>query len=246
MRITYYREISLVFLIALKSVYATGQEPGDNKAYTWFDNIIGLENTGLFNGVEYLEKHLTINEKQKYLFSNQYLSGTITYDGQPYYTIDMKYNVYDDLLLVKLKSRDGETAFQLHKDLIAGFVLEGHGFINIRNKEAEQAGIYGFYEILADEPDIQLLKKHTKKQKKKLDKQTTYYEFENDDPVFVVAVNSQYFSIRNHRSLIRIFPEHKEEIRKYFRTQKGLRRSGPESFLINLIPVLQTFVSNDF
>lgn len=206
-------------------------------AYNWFDGIVGIENTDLFNGVEYIEQHVMINEKQKYFRSVLFLPGSVVYDGQRYFDVEMKYNVYDDLLLLK---GIGEKPMQLHKDLVTEFSLEGHSFINI---QADGSDVEGFYELLLEEEQLRLLKKHTKKPQKFLDKSFTYYEFHDDTSRYAVYYREDYFPVNNRRQVLRAFPDHSGEIRRFYRRNQSLAKSKPDAFMTGLFKELSRLSS---
>ena len=221
---------------------ATAQEQTPSEI---FDKIIALENTDLASGTEYIELHIIRNNLHKYLESDRFVPGQIVYDGQSFKDIPMKYNIYDDLLLVNLINSGGETTIKLHKELVERFNLHGHTFINLRSPEEEQESeTGGFYEILLDTPSGLLLKKHVKKILKHLDKNFTYYEFEPDDPKYVFFKDNTYYPFDSRRDLFKVFPDKEKMIRKYYRSNRSLARSNREQFLIQLFRNLQDSTSN--
>src|SRR5690606_1725724 len=166
--------ISLCLITCTLSSPVLAQEIRDSKlAYNWFDQVVGIENTGLFNGIEYIEQHVTINDRQKFLGSIYFTAGNLVYNGMPYYDVEMKYNVYDDLLLLR---GTGSQPVQVHKSRVEKFSINGLDFINIRVDST--ASVHGFYEIMLQDQDHLLLKQHKKKLKKFLDRSFTYFEFE--------------------------------------------------------------------
>src|SRR5690606_27783859 len=112
-----------------------------------FDKIVALENTDLASGTEYIELHIIRNNKHKYLVTEKFVSGDVSYDGQVFRNIPMKYNVYDDLLLINLINSGGETTLQLHKEKIEGFSLHGQNFMNLQLPEDQESEIDGFHEL---------------------------------------------------------------------------------------------------
>lgn len=69
----------------------------------------------------------------------------------------MKYNVYDDLLLLR---GTGSQPLQVHKSRVEKFSINGLDFINIRVDST--ASVHGFYEIMLQDQDHLLLKQHKK------------------------------------------------------------------------------------
>lgn len=222
---------SIFFLSALFiQLSVVAQEVQDNVVpYKWFDGVIGVENTNLLNGIEYIEQHVTINEHQKFLGSIYFTPGWLVYDGQPYYDLDMKYNVYDDLLLLR---GTGSKALQLHKSRVQEFSLDGHDFVNINADTT--AAVKGFYEVMLETEVLSLLKKHTKNRKKYLDRSFTYFEFHEDTPRYAIEHQGQYRPMNSRREVIRAFPDHAREIRQFYRERRSQARSNPDLFMIDL------------
>lgn len=227
----------LILLLNLAGSVTYAQAHAERETYLWFDKVTGLENTDLFNGKEYLEQHVIRNGKHKYLISAVYAPGYIQYEGQPYFDIPLRYNVYDDLLLVKIQNREGEVSFELHKSRIERFQIRDHFFIHIGGEEGGNEA-QGFYEILLEEPGLSLLKKHRKKQKKFLDRNYTYYEFETDEPEYLYKVEGNYNKVGSRRSLFADFPDSRRKIREYYGANKSLLDQDRDRFYIRLFQEL--------
>lgn len=196
-----------------------------------FDQIVRIENTGLANGEEYIEPHIIRDDQHKYFLSSSFLKGQVTYDEQLYYPVLLKYNIFDDVLLVFLNTSDGNSTIKLHKNKITSFRIDEHNFINVK----EDNDLKGFYEILLDSKESLLLKKHFKKIHKELDDNFTYYRFEEDEPAYVLNHNSLYYSVSSRRDFLKIFPEKEKEIKNFFRRNKSLRKNSPDEFMIRLL-----------
>lgn len=235
------RIFSVVILFLLIDHQVTfAQEARDSiTAYTWFDGVVGQENTNLFNGIEYIEQHATVNDRQKFLGSVLFLPGNVVYGNEPYFNIELKYNVYDDLLLVK--NLRGE-AIELHKKRIKQFEIAGNSFVNVR--DTLQGNASGFYEVLLNTPQIELLKKHRKKQRKFLDRAFTYYEFTDDTPQYVIFREGNYFPANTRREVIRVFPEKAAQLRDLYRTHRNLANQDKDQFMLQLLRSLNVSTPN--
>lgn len=224
----------LLFLLFGPLLMAQEQKPSEI-----FDELIALENTDLASGTEYIEQHIIRNNMHKYFRADVFEPGKITYEGQAYLEIPLKYNVYDDLLIIRLPHSGGETIIELHKENIQAFSLYGHHFRNFRAPEGEDSEIGGFYEVLFESSSGLLLKKHLKKISKHLDKNFTYFEFERNDPEYLFFQNNTYYSFDSRRDLFRIFPDSKKLIRRYYRSNRSLSKTDHDQFLIRLFKILQ-------
>lgn len=224
----------LIFLFFGSVLTAQNQE-----ASRLFDELVALENTDLASGTEYIELHIIRNNRHKYFQADKFATGQVSYEGQVFTDIPMKYNIYDDLLLINLVNSGGETTIQLHKEKIESFRLYGHDFINLQLPEDQESEIEGFYEVLYETPSGLLLKKHVQKILKHLDRNFTYYEFEPDDPEYVFFQDTVYTPFDSRRDLTKLFPEREKEIRQFYRSHRSLSRSDHDQFLINLFKNIQ-------
>ncbi|MDX1542415.1 MAG: hypothetical protein R3214_00605 [Christiangramia sp.] len=217
-----------LILAVILPVYLVGQ---NNSIYETFDEIIGLENTVLYNGLESLDLQKTINEKNKFLFTSpNYNSGNIVYNRQFFPDILLKFNVVDDRVLVQIPINDQYSVFELITEKIETFSLNGHYFQKL-NDSQEGLVLYGFYEQIFESSELSLFKKYRKKYKKRLDRSYVYYEYTPDDPEYYLKLNGKYHSVNSKMDVIDIFPEIKKEIRQTYRAEKDLRKNDLDSFM---------------
>lgn len=228
------RIILLLGLSCTQHIY--GQSSGEEQFHILFDSIMGAENSGLFNGVGYLEKHRTINENHKFFLTQDFTRGRLDYFGQPYYDVELKYNIFEELLLAKLSHSGGETILQLINEKVERFSIGTNDFINIRDRNTQN--ISGFYELLYDNGRFQLLKKHARQLSEKRDKSFVYYEFKERQQDYLLRVDNNFQEIDSWRDLARLFPEQRRAIRAYSRSNSGLRKSNRDTFMANLLQVI--------
>lgn len=234
----------LLFILLCPTVFTclNAQSNTEKELYNHFDAVIGIENTGLYNGVAYNEFHKVDREQHKFLFSNEMHEGEITYDGQTYYDIPLKYNIYDDVVLVKLQHNLLTHTFQLITEKIEGFKINNSEFIRI-NKQNEKKEIGGIYEVLwsNENHSLALLKKHRLKENVKLDRgEVSVYTYKKDDSEFVLKQAGELFSVKSRDDFQELFPKYKKDISQFYKDGRSLRRSNPEKFLTNLMSFLIT------
>lgn len=235
--------LGVIFLL-LWHIAAVAQT-ADNKAATYllFDNLVGPENTGIFQGVEYIEQHRIINDKHKFFGSYDFIPGTVIYDGQPYYDINLKYNIFEDLVIVQLMNSRGENSFQLYDNKLDGFNINGQEFVNLKSNP-EDPSVGGIFELLFEEEGTLVLKKHKMKEKTLLDRHFLHHEFEPAEPRYFFRKGGKYYKISS-RSMADVFPEQKQEIRKFFRSNRKLLRNQPDEFMLRLFQSLPATAYKD-
>ncbi|WP_417886283.1 hypothetical protein, partial [Zunongwangia sp.] len=85
--------VLITFFYSRNSIYS--QEKIDSIYQSYYKEV-GLENTALFYGKEYLDKEATINDNNKFLKkSNDFSNGDIIYRNHLFKNILLKYNVVD-------------------------------------------------------------------------------------------------------------------------------------------------------
>lgn len=240
--VSFGRSLLLLATLSLlfNSNYTNAQE--EKGYYNWFDAITGIENTGLFNGVEYIENYRTINNKHPFLDSPDFLQGTLTYSGQTYYNQALKYHVYDDLLVIKLENRGKTAIFQLISDKVDRFSLNGRSFVHV--KDASEELLSGFFEIQNEKNEKVLLKKHRRKKKSRLDKTSTYYEFSKEDGYYLLKSNDVFYSFNSKKELHELFPEAKKEINSFYNEKRALQKKDREAFVNSIFLKLSSIPIN--
>lgn len=234
MRISFF-SVSLLLILFLTSSTNYGQEQAE--LFTWFDSRVGIENSSLLNGTAYIDRHRTINSKNK-LFGNSTGSGSVLYDGQWYPDLQMRYNIFDDLLIVQMETGKGLKIVQLVREKVERFTLNNREFINIL-KEDSPVKIKGIHEILLEQGPFLLLKKHALSIFEKRDRQVSYFEFEPIEGHYAFAYKDKVYLVVSRNDLEKIFPQYKDELQSYFRNNQNLRRSHPDNFYINLFRELE-------
>ncbi len=227
------------FIILLIPCIVLGQSKQEEVAYyNWFDTVIGHENAGLYDGYQYVDTDVGRIKDNKHAFftTDKVLIGSILYNDQPYYNVSMKYNLETDKVLVTSNENSSWTfILQLPSDKIKEFTIGDHRFMN-RNVPISGTTVgSGFYEVLVENPDFLLLKKHKKFRRKNL-KNTQgklYYKFLEKNK-YVLFANEQYIDIKTKRDIIKVYPKLKKEIKQFFGDYYRLKKQQPDTFMQKL------------
>jgi hypothetical protein len=101
----------------------------------WFDNIIGIENSGIINGTEYRIEFL--GAKTNPFFISEASEGLIRYNNQEFYA-PLLYDIFKDEVIVKHLSSAGRAwLVQLDKRVVQEFTIQGHLFRNFNGMYRE-------------------------------------------------------------------------------------------------------------
>nr|WP_299173595.1 hypothetical protein [uncultured Allomuricauda sp.] len=228
----------LYFFISLSNVFfAFGQTSTNNDVtYQWFDQIVGIENTALVNGIEYEEEHRAINDKTKFFKSKDFLNGTVTYKNQSYFGLQLKYDLYESNVLVRLPNRIGGTTLKLIKDEVQDFTIDGHSFSAIADKDG--ASFSGFYERLFKGEYLGLYTKYKKNAVERTDKKSLYYEFIEGESEHLIQYRTKFYRIESKKDLVELFPEFKSEITAHYKRNKTKKKRRAGFFMSSLVNLI--------
>ncbi len=230
---------SVTFILWLLPYIFFGQvEQENSKYYGWFDQVIGPENTGLYNGKQYVDLYINriVDNKHAYFYSNEPVSGSVTYDGQTYYNVNMRYNLETDQLLIHLKPGSVASILQLIYDRINRFTINDFRFVKVKSSYEDGSGINGFHMVLVENANFLLLKRHTKSKArgtKQIVGDRLQYEFISKTK-YVLYNNSMYSDIESKADIIENFPWIKNEIKQFYKTYKPLLKRNPDTFMQRL------------
>ncbi|MEO9891573.1 hypothetical protein [Aurantibacter sp.] len=201
-----------LFQIVPKQIIA--QESDKEQAlYSFFDSITTIENSEIHSGLIYKEKHRTKSRKSKFFPEPNFVTGSVVFNNQPYYNLQIKYNVYDDELLLQVKKKYGGDILQVHKLNVNNFKLNNHSFLKIENKKLGA----GYYEVISIKNKLKLLLKRKKSIHEILDKKLVFYEFEDAKNEYYLSYKNNLYSIEKYTDFTSVFPDLETELTKHYK-----------------------------
>ncbi|MGB6150659.1 MAG: hypothetical protein WBG48_01600 [Pricia sp.] len=224
-------KLFLVPLVVLTNLDISYAQSEHKPLYQWFDQQMGTANKGIYNGYNYTEKYRTINKKHKFFRSETFLPGMVHFEGQPYYDLELKYDLYEDNLLLNSKSAPG-TTIALKSSQINHFFITGQEFVRLTENNTKGLEATGFYQVLLETDILKLFKKNSKNIVKKVRKELVYYEFK-DDNEYLLFYDGKYYPANRRKDLLRLFPKAKQDIGSYFKNRG--RTSPSDTQLVALI-----------
>lgn len=217
------------------------QDTSQSTYFNWFDKLVRSENSGIYDGIAYEETYRTINDKAKFFKSLDYMNGSVLYASQPYFNLEMKYDVFEDDVLIKLEDRLGGKTIKLFKDKVEKFNIDGHQFVRIENNET--LNISGFYEIVLERGQFTLFLKHIKKEFARTDRAFTYHEFIDQKGHTLLEYQGKFHEFETKKEIVTVFPEFKKEINKFYSLARRLEKSDPNEFIKALATRLDNLLS---
>lgn len=235
--------LQLVLFVLCNTLFFTTSNAQNNEGqiefYSFFDKATGIENSDLHYGEIYQEKHRVKSKKTKFFPEPDFVLGSVVFNLLPYFDIPLKYNIYDDALLMQTDKQFGGSILQLYKKQVNSFKIGDHFFIKIYSTEITN----GFYEVALESPIFSLLKKHRKSLRQLLGEKLVFYEFEDEVKDYFLWYQKTYHSIKKISDLISIFSKYETELRSFDEKQDS--SLALEDRLESLAEYLDTLLSSE-
>ncbi|MEM0518740.1 hypothetical protein [Aequorivita flava] len=232
MKITSY----LFAFLLLLSFFSTAQNNLDHSVYKSYDALVGLGNTGLYNGTEFTDLFLNTNGTYRYFNGFDYTKGSLTYNGQFYVAVFLKYDLLEDNLLTR--SNDNLSVFnvKLIPEFVTSFSIYNRNFVRLTNTNLNVSG-NGYFEVAVLGNELELYIKHTKKKKDKALNNGIQYRFSEAD-YYVLKTEGKYSIINAPKDLRKLLPQKEDAIKMYYKSYKKHYKSNPNDFMVNLVKYL--------
>jgi hypothetical protein len=230
--------ISLSIFLCLGLVsYAQSVSVMNNIVHHVYDGLVSSENTGLYNGPEFKDQFLdSWDNSHMYLDSSVFMNGTLVYNNQLYTGVPLKYDIYEDNVIIR--SNDHLSSFQveLTTENISGFTVHNRDFTKLTGTGSELEG-NGFFEVAILGKGASLYIKHVKKRKRETIDNILQYSFLKDNH-YVFLYNDAYHIIYDLKDFKQVLPDTYKQIRDFKKQNKRLYKTNPDSFMIALVKYL--------
>ncbi|WP_148229705.1 hypothetical protein [Cellulophaga algicola] len=198
--------------------------------YDAYDSILGKENLKLYQGPLFIDEYAVNNEKHRFFESSDLALGNVTYDGNVFYNQKIKYDLFEDKLILNPKNSSESLLIELIKNNVDSFTYKKKVFKIFKN--TEHSLTVGYLEVLSKKSNIQLLKKHFKSNQGKTNK-NIYYEFKLKNKFYIFYQNS-LIPFNTKQEVISIYPDRKIFIKQFFQANNTLKKNYKELFIYNL------------
>jgi len=189
----------------------------------------------LLNGRIWRNEYSKVTGDQFFLTST-YLKGSVIYDGRRFDNLDLKYDIHNDELLLRIESYP---VISMNKEMVDSFSLnfENRNY-NIINAGTDTSGVLsGYVNVLYDGPSS-LYVKYTKKIQP-LAVDGKYDLFFQEHHVYL-RKGSDIVPVEGKRKLLNLLEDKKEEVRDWLKSYRiKLRQKDPGTY----IPVLEFYDS---
>lgn len=203
--------------------------PGVQYALALYDSAT-VESQHLYNGQQYYIYDSKSDEHQFYL-SEQWMPGTVVYDGQLFRSVPMLYDIVKDEVAVKYVQSFGNVALQSQK--VHSFSLADHTFVRLIAGQPEAGGLRtGFYDVLYD-GTTKLLARRKKDRLQQITDTRIVIEFPEKD-AFYIFKNGEYNPVHSKSSILFLLEDQKKPLKKYTRQHRLSFRENREAAITAL------------
>ncbi|HPE57348.1 MAG TPA: hypothetical protein PK904_13155 [Bacteroidales bacterium] len=209
------KSISLVYLFFLPFSNILAQD-GDAQRILSESNLLYGSNDFIERGFVYIPDHPKANGNPYYLNAD-WNKATITFIGDEYEILFIKYNIVDETVILQKGESDTyvKQPVILNSSQIDQFQLAGQVFTNL-NHVMSEANIQGFGEILYA-GQFHFIRKYSKTFMNQYNKTNPNGLYSKLNTNYFIIKNDQAIRIYNKSSLINAFPGIQKQLKKKLR-----------------------------
>lgn len=231
-------KVLLLFFLNLITTTLIYSRSNDNRLAAGTDRIFRdtvPDNQVLFNGKLWINLYYMVKENQ-FLFSKDFLPANVTIKGQTFTNIKVRYDIYNDEILMPL---DSGRILQINKEMVDSFSMsfQNKTYHFIRTPKDSLSSPGGYANIIYKGKSVLEVKYI-----KKIDRPKTEGEEDNFyqlSRVYFVK-DGLFYQVKNKKELFSVLDGYKKQIRDYMKKNKiRVSRNTPESF----IPVIRYYDS---
>lgn len=229
----YLRSTVVIIIICL----FTSNVKSQTNIYEWFDTATGKTDLALYNGPMYFNQYRSLKpENNPFLDKDEFSLGEVDYDGQVFYNMPLKYDIYRDVLLVQPREGGNFKSVQLIASRVQSFSFNSKKFVNLGLTQTVEIPA-GYYEESVVNRNFTFYIKHRKTERDIINGQSVFNDYGFDN-LFYVYKNGKFTQVKSKRNIISLFPELKIQISDYYNN----KRASDTPFMEGLFKYLNTIL----
>ena len=187
----------------------------------------------LYNGRVWRNLYINIRGDQ-FLFSSDFLPGTVTINGKTYNNMNIKYDIYNDEMLTVT---DRRIILQLNKEMVEMFTIDFDNKTYLFQKmESEGKNTLTGYVNILKNGDFSLVVKY-KKEIDLLAVENKYDIFNQSNRIYIRKEGVLY-PIYFRKDFLNLLSDYKQQVRDFIKVRKiHITKRNPGSF----IPVIEFY-----
>ncbi|MEM9362095.1 MAG: hypothetical protein AAGA43_05640 [Bacteroidota bacterium] len=235
------RTVLVGICILFQTSQAFGQHIDQNAIYDWYDEKTNPASSTLYNGVQYINEFVVFKDTlHQFYNTNKFEKGRVVCDNKYFGSVFLKYDLYNDDLILAPSGSSGSFPFKLLKSNVGSFELNETRFVNVdKLKKVGDNQKVGFCEFIWGNNKFELYKKSWKVKKEITVKNRRFYEF-SEKGRFYVYFKENFYPADDKTDWVSLFPEHKETIRAFFKDARKQLKTNPAKFYERLSNLINT------
>ena len=221
------------WLFALPFFISAQQTSSESEMLQTFDNIIGLENTKLYNGKRYYNIYKATEGNHNFFTAPNFIKGSVNYDDAVFYNTNLKYDTFNDQLIFKPNGDKGFINIELIQDKVLEFNFKNHHFINSNTIVENKSLVSGYVEVIYKTATLSLYAKRKKTVTERIRGNKLIYLFSNE-PSFYLSYAGSLNEIKSNNSFKKIFPNLSKDLKTEIKDNKDRFEKNDESFFLFL------------
>jgi hypothetical protein len=238
------KKIVFPVILLLFSHLLRAQGKTDGSLYTYFDNAVGLTNLGINNGTIHLNPYKPYDRSHRYHVSENYFPGSVFYDGQLYPNENLRYDIFKDVLVVKVSGQNNSTGINLIPEKTKYFTLNNKIFANLTYAQKTPEFVKGFYEEYSADTPVTLYTKYHKDRIEVLTIEGLQYKYEFTSD-YIFRYKGNFYKIKNADSFSDVFPANEKSIKDYYDTGRELEKTDRTQFMKNMVNHINNFLTRE-
>lgn len=214
------------------------QNYDDIKTYEWFDNNLGKESLEFITGTGHLNFDNTIDNQHRYYTTNEFKNGSIVFNGQNHYNIDLKYDIFADELVIRPYPERVRIQINLLKEKINSFKIENENFVNLKQQNTAYKGGY-YQETVVGENCILYIKYI--KLKTQIIKDNFLLTSYIPQYEFLLLKEGKFILINDQSEIVKLYPTEKRKINDFYSINKNLKKENPGLFMKKLMKYINNY-----
>lgn len=221
----------MVLLHVMAEVRPQASDDG-NALYNIHEYTLSVqgENPLLQTGVFY-DYSLYNTEGHPFIFTNAFYNGHVVYKNRTFHNVKLKYDIFQQHLYVNHPDDEGFTANRLADEFLSEFSVIGLHF----KKIADQQGNAHFYQLVAESGSLSCYYAWFKTQGESHEGAYKKIVFSEDKQRRYLVRDNEMHRYKNNRTFLRLFPEHKKDIRRYLKENEIKTGQADDEEMISLL-----------
>jgi len=224
---------------------AKAQSVDENAALLWFDQKIGKENAGVFNGGVYINTYRLNNDTHPYFHENNFSQGWVEYDAQRWSAVQLKYDTHRNELILQSEGNYSYMAISLSSEKTSAFSIYDRNFVNLKLRHNNLPEFINsvYYEEVSIVPNVMLYASHHKSSREKIQDGRVYDTFSVKN-TYALLKNGEFYPVNSKREIVLLFPDRKRVINDFYQLHRKKAKTNPQEFLIELLRFIHKSENN--